>query len=609
MPARPQYSFRQFAATRLYAEPCAYSPNGRQIAHVVNTTGQFNLWTAPTGGGMARQLTAFTDHTVRSLGWSPDGRQIVFTADQNADEFHQVYLIDAAGGWPQAITNAPQAQHHLGVQPFSPDGALLAYSANDRDPQHMEIILRERKTGATTRPFPNDGQFYAMSWSPDGRFLTAINVIGNTHVTMYLYDRLTGEVRPVGEHTIPARSEPQEWDASGSGFYFLGDAEREFMALGYWELATGHSYWIAAPPQDIEAALVSRDGKKLLWLANQDGASVLKGRDLTTGEDLDLPALPYGQVDGWALRPDGARLALVIAQPTEANNLYELNLVPRRGRARFKALGQSMLGGIPARSLIVPQRVAYPTFDGRDIPAWLYRPRGDGPFPVVLSIHGGPQAQERPRYNYNGLYQYLLHRGIGILAPNIRGSTGYGKSYTRLIERDWGGADLKDIEHAALYLHGLDWVDASRIAIFGGSFGGFAVLSAITRLPDLWAAAVDLVGPSNLVTFVSSVPPHWKPLMKAWLGDPDDDRDFLLERSPITYVDRIRTPLLVIQGANDPRVVKAESDQMVERIRARGGAVQYYVDPQEGHGATRRENAVKWMELSAEFLVEHLLKQ
>jgi len=306
------------------------------------------------------------------------------------------------------------------------------------------------------------------------------------------------------------------------------------------------------------------------------------------------------------LRRDGTRLAMVIAQPTEATNLVEVSLKSGRSQARLKPLGQSMLGGIPVKTMIVPERVAYRSFDGRDIPAWLYRPEGRGPFPVVLSIHGGPQDQERPRYNYNGLYQYLLHRGFGILAPNIRGSTGYGRTYEKLIERDWGGAELKDIEHAALYLRGLDWVDAGRIAIFGGSFGGFAVLSAITRLPEYWAAAVDLVGPSNLVTFVSTVPPHWRPMMKAWLGDPEADREFLIERSPITYVDNIRAPLLVIQGAKDPRVVKAESDQMVERIRARGGDVEYYVDENEGHGATRRENAIKWMGLAADFLTRHL---
>jgi dipeptidyl aminopeptidase/acylaminoacyl peptidase len=243
------------------------------------------------------------------------------------------------------------------------------------------------------------------------------------------------------------------------------------------------------------------------------------------------------------------------------------------------------------------------------IPAWLYRPKGAGRFPVVLSIHGGPESQERPRYNYNGLYQYLLSRGFGILAPNIRGSTGYGISYQKLIYRDWGGAELGDIEHAAKYLQTLDWVDANRIAVFGGSFGGFATLSAVTRLPQYWALGVDIVGPSNLITFVNSVPPHWRSMLRTWVGDAEDDHDMLVERSPITYVDQIRVPMLVIQGAKDPRVVQAESDQMVERIRKNGGDVRYYVDENEGHGATRRENSIKWMGMIADYIEEYLLDE
>ncbi|HEX2907522.1 MAG TPA: prolyl oligopeptidase family serine peptidase, partial [Phototrophicaceae bacterium] len=288
-----------------------------------------------------------------------------------------------------------------------------------------------------------------------------------------------------------------------------------------------------------------------------------------------------------------------------ASCLYELNLQT----GELLLLGQSMLGGVDPADMIEPELIEYPTFDGRMIPAWLYRPRGQGPFPVVLSIHGGPEAQERPTYAYNGLYQYLLNRGFGILAPNIRGSTGYGISYQKLIHRDWGGAELKDIEHAAQYLQSLEWVDSNRLAVYGGSFGGFATLSAVTRLPEYWALGIDLVGPGNLITFVDAVPPFWKRFMTKWVGDPVADRDFLIERSPITYVEKIRVPLLVIQGAKDPRVVKAESDQMVARIRARGGDVRYYVDEEEGHGATRRENAIKWMRMVSEYLEEYLLDE
>ena len=255
---------------------------------------------------------------------------------------------------------------------------------------------------------------------------------------------------------------------------------------------------------------------------------------------------------------------------------------------------------------VEPELIRFPTHDGRDIPAFLYRPHGDGPFPVVLSIHGGPEAQERPMYMYGGFYQYLLAQGIGVIAPNVRGSTGYGSTYQKLIHHDWGGDELRDFEHAVKHLHSLGWVDPDRIAVFGGSFGGFATLSCVSRLPKLWAAGVSIVGPSNLVTFVKAVPPTWLRLMAKWVGDAETERDFLLERSPVTYADDIVAPLFVIQGANDPRVVKAESDQIVERLRARGVDVRYDVYEDEGHGFTKRANEIKALGDAGDFLVAHL---
>jgi dipeptidyl aminopeptidase/acylaminoacyl peptidase len=275
----------------------------------------------------------------------------------------------------------------------------------------------------------------------------------------------------------------------------------------------------------------------------------------------------------------------------------------------LRQLSQAFLGGVPEAEMVEPELTRYPSFDGRQIPGFLYQPRDLAPgerIPVVLSIHGGPEAQELPGYAYNGFYQYLLSRGIGILATNIRGSTGYGKSYQKLIHRDWGGAELKDLEQAALYLRGLEWVDPDRIGVFGGSFGGFATLSCVTRLPDYWAAAVDIVGPSNLITFVKAVPPHWRRFMKQWVGDPEEDAEMLRQRSPISYVDNVQTPLLVIQGANDPRVVKGESDQMVERLRELGRTVEYMVFEDEGHGFTKTSNWLKALGASADWLVGHL---
>jgi dipeptidyl aminopeptidase/acylaminoacyl peptidase len=258
--------------------------------------------------------------------------------------------------------------------------------------------------------------------------------------------------------------------------------------------------------------------------------------------------------------------------------------------------------------MVEPELIEYLTFDGKMIPALLYKPKikAGKQYPVVVSVHGGPEWQERARYNYNGLYQYLLNQGIAILAPNIRGSTGYGLSYQKLIRRDWGGGELKDIEYAARYLHSLDWADNDRIAIFGASFGGQTVLGAVSRLPEYWVAGVSLVAAVSLVTFIKNCPEHWKPMMKGWVGDLEEDYDMLVERSPSTYVDNIRAPLLMIYGANDPRNT-ADSTPFVERVRENGIEVQYYIDETGGHRASNRNKLIKWWKMVADFLEDKLL--
>lgn len=602
MNLNPKYRFVQFASTRLYTLVVSYSPDGNQILHVTNTTGQFNLWTMPTGGGIPRQLTAFNNNTIRNALWLPDGSGIIFQADQNGDERHQLYHLGARGGWHTPITQKMDSQHNLGD--ISPDGQWLAYSANDENPMNMDLILYHIPTGEKRRIFTQNNAF-STAWSPDGRYLTFIQSFGNTDMNAWVYDHQTGEIINCTAHEGEAQFVPIAWSPNSDGFFMMTNEGREFTGLAYYDIAKKSYDWYLSTDYDIEGVNISKNGNIMVWVVNENGVSKLYGKNLTTNAPITMPKLPIGVVNGLAINPTGDKLALVYARPAQASNLYEVDLQT----GEMLELGQSMLGGIDPQDFIEPEAVFYETFDGRKIPAWLYKPKtADGMrYPVVLSIHGGPETQERPVYNYNGLYQYLLNMGFGILAPNIRGSTGYGISYQKMIHRDWGGAELRDIEHAAIYLRGLDWVDSNRIAVFGGSFGGFATLSAVTRLPQYWAVGVDIVGPSNLVTFAKAVPPFWKSFMKSWVGDPDEDYEMLMERSPITYVSQLRVPMLIIQGAKDPRVVQAESDQMVEKIRAQGGKVEYYVDEEEGHGATRRENSIKWMGMIARFLEEQLL--
>ncbi|MBA2758667.1 MAG: S9 family peptidase, partial [Chloroflexia bacterium] len=499
----------------------------------------------------------------------------------------------------------PDVQHFLGgSQGWSPDGTSIAYAANDREPTEQDVIVRDVATGESRRVFAGDGLYYPMDWSPDGRYLLVLQVHSNTNMDIHLLDVAAESSRLLTEHEEDSKYFPIGWLEDGSGYYLLTDEGREFSGLAFHDLMSGKRDLVHAPEWDIEVAAISADGRWLVWSENEDGYSRVYTQNLPARTEPEGIELPEGVLSTMTLSHSGDKLGVLWAQPCYPTEVFIADLTT----GAVNQITHSALGGVVDADLTQPELIRYPTFDDRDIPAFLYRPDGvTGKMPVVLSIHGGPEYQERPTYAYSGLYQYLTSRGIAVLAPNIRGSTGFGKGYQKLIHRDWGGDELKDLDAAVKYLHGCDWVDQDRIGVYGGSFGGFATLSCISRLPDYWAAAVDLVGPSNLVTFAKAIPPTWRRMVASLIGDPETEADFLMERSPITYVDQIRTPLFVIQGANDPRVVKAESDQIVERLRERGVEVRYDVYDDEGHGFTKRENELKAFGDIARFLEERLV--
>jgi dipeptidyl aminopeptidase/acylaminoacyl peptidase len=597
-----RYVFDQFTAVRRYQPTLAFSPDGSEVAYSTNISGQFNLWRQSSDGGYPHQLTTFEDRTVREIAWSPDGQTILFTADRDGDEFHQLYLMPARGGWPRQVTNAGAVQHYLATEPWSPNGRTISYAGNDREPADQDVVLRDVAGGEAGRPLAGDATYFPVAWSPDGRRLTAVEYRSNTDSDVHLVSLDDGSTRVLTAHEGEVRYVAGPWMVDGSGFYVLTDEGAEFVALAFHDLVTGQRRWVEQPTWDVEHVAASRDGRFLAWTENENGFTRLYVRDLRSDELIPLPDFATGVISVLTFSPDGGKLGILLAQPTHPTEVFILDL----DQVSVTQVSHGFLGGIDERNLVPPELVHFPTFDEGQIPAFLYRPTGDGPLPMILSIHGGPEWQERP--SYTALYQYLLSRGIGVLAPNVRGSTGYGRGYQTLIHCDWGGAELKDFEAAAQFLRRFDWVDGERLGVLGGSFGGFATLSCVSRLPDYWAAAVDIVGPSNLVTFAKAVPPTWRRFMAEWVGDPETDAAFLMERSPITYVDQITAPLFVIQGSNDPRVVKGESDQIVERLRERGVAVRYDVYEDEGHGFTKRANDLKVERDTAAFFEEHLLR-
>lgn len=599
-------AYEGFLPSVVLKSSLALSPDGGQVAYIDDALGQFNLVVRRLAGGPPRRLTSYQDAAVIDVAWYPDGQALLIQADSRGTENYQLYRVGLDGGPPQAMTGDPDAQYFLGFgDPFSPDGARLVFAGNDRTPEDLDILVRDLATGDVHRVYAGGGRIHPGYWSPGGQWITALLFrAGRSDHVIYLIPAAGGPARRLTPLERSTAYWLGPWLPDGSGFLVMTAAGRDFTELAVMDPTTGELSWLDTPGWNVEEVALARDGRTLAWSVNVDGASQLRARDLRTRNDLSLPALPPCEISGLDLTPDGRTVVMAMSTPTSPTNIVTVDLASGQ-LSRLTAVAP--VSADPT-AFVEPELVRYPARDGRQIPAYVYRPSGgSGPIGVVMVVHGGPALQERSSYSNDGFLQYLVALGMAVVAPNIRGSGGYGMAYQQLSHQDWGGGDLRDLADAAGWLQRQPWVDPARIGLVGRSYGGFAVLSCVSRLPEVnWAAAAVWCGPSNLVTFTRSQPPGWRAQTVVLVGDPDTQADFLMSRSPVAYVHQIRTPLLVIQGGNDPRVPKHESDQIVAQLRARGVEVRYDVYPDEGHFFGRRENQIKARSTAGEFLKAHL---
>ena len=597
--------YREFVPGQRLGRTLSLSADGAMVAYASDASGQFNVWVRPAGGGPARRLTSFTDQAVREVAWSPDASLLAFTADTCGDEETQVYLIPSAGGVPGLVSSGTGRHCLAEKSPFEAAGRYLLYSGSDRDEAVADLIVHEIGTGTQTRfPGLRGGATAAIALSPDQRYVLAVAMAANTDCQSCLagLGRPGSALEPVTARLPGEYFYPSSWTADGTGFYVLAiGADGDHIGLARFSLADRVLTPVASPAWDVEDSVVSADGRTLAWTVNEDGCSVLYGQ--LGGRPVDMPRLPGGLVHAMSISADGGVLALLLETPGRPREVA-LVFPGRDEPARY--LTDTRPAAIRASRPALPEPIRYPAADGTPVPALLYRPPGPGPHPVLLSIHGGPDSQARP--GYQALHQCLLASGIAVLAPNIRGSSGYGLAWRTRVYRDWGGIDLDDLAAAHAWLAGQSWAAREKIAVYGRSYGGFASLSCLTRLPDLWAAGVVVCGPSNLETLARAMPGTWAGTVAAHFGDLADPRvpDELRRRSPLTYASQVSAPLLVIQGATDPRVPQAEADQFVAAARATGADVQYEIFADEGHDFTSRQNDLKAHTLIAEFLEARL---
>ena len=588
----------------------SYSPDGSRVAYRSNSPGVPQVYVVDANGGEPRQLTD-TGGVIYGLRWRPGHEEVLYIADDGGDEQFQLHLVDATSGASRGLASAPLVIHNFGA--WSADGRLASYASNKRERAFFDVHVLDVDSGDERLVLQQDGMNSAGRFSPDGRHLliSRPNLDTTADNDLYLADLEAGdgeEPRRLTEHGGVAQWLSAHVHPSGA-VLALSDEDREFIGLQRIDLETGAREFLLTPEWDIEALGVAPGGGRLSVVINEDGYSRLEVHEVTSdarlGEAVSVPELPRGVISGLSWRPDGGALAFTFQGPRHLADVWIADLEASEAHQ----LTRSATHGVPVDSFPEPRLIRFPSFDGRQIPAFFYIPEDprDGPVPCMIYVHGGPESQSRPTLwaSSTAPLFYLLTQGVALLVTNVRGSTGYGKEYAHADDVERRTDSVRDLVAAVDWLGSTGEVDARRIGVLGGSYGGYMVLAAITEAPERWAAAVDLFGIADFETFLKFTG-AWRRKQRA--AEYGEDPRFLRTISPIHKADRIRAPLLVIQGDHDVRVPQEESEQIVETVRRNEGIVEYIVFPDEGHGIQRLPHRLELGRRTVAFLEEHLVR-
>ena len=576
------------------------SPDGRTLAYLSNVTGEPQIWTVPAAGGWPEQRTFGS--TVNAVRWTPDGSALMYAADTAGDEQQGYYLLSPDGTEERVLL--PKAEAYRVFGGFSRDGRRFIYSSTERNGRDFDVYVGDTATGETR--LVHEGQFgvFPVAWQPGGDLVVLSEARGEDGADLHLLDLSSGEVRSLIRPDTPSANESVTWTPDGRGFYLITNVDRDFRAVAYYDLDTAELRIVESGDRDLENAELSADGRWLAWTANQDGYAELHVRDLQSGQTVVTPDLPRGLVS-LRFAEDAPVAVLTTSAP---NSVSEVTIWNLEDGTTTRPVRTNWAGLDPA-TMVTPQVVRFTGRDGTPLSGLFYAPRsvvGGGLPPLVLNLHGGPTAQARP--DWDATIQYMVARGMAVYDFNYRGSTGFGKAFAALNDQRLRPNELGDLEDAVNHLRQAGLVDGERAAVMGGSYGGYLTNAAVGTYPDLFDAGVSFVGVMNWVTALEGASPALKASDRVEYGDIDDpeDRAFFASISPINNVDRIRTPLVVVHGANDPRDPVTESDVLVQGVRNNGVEVAYLRFPVEGHGISKQANRVHAWRAIADFLEQRL---
>jgi dipeptidyl aminopeptidase/acylaminoacyl peptidase len=622
-----QYTIEQFMNTTRVGGS-SFSSDEKSILFYSNKSGIFNVYAMPLSGGEAKPLTNSTKESTYIVSVFPNDARFLYMYDKGGNENYHIYLRELDG---RERDLTPGDKTKANFLKWSQDLKSFFFSTNARDPKFFDIYEMtvdssppgsspSRANPSTSRPpggsvvdlapkliYKDEVGYNFGDVSNDRKFI-AFGKPGNTTADsdVYFYDTATNEMKNITPHKGDVGNDPQAFDVNSKYLYFLSNEGGEFLYVARYDLSNGKREVVEKTPWDVSSMSFSRNGKYRVVATNEDARTKVKIYEEATGKLVNLPALPEGDISGIKISDSETKMAFYHDSSRSPANLYVYDF----GTKKLTRLTDSLNPEIKAADLVDGRVVRFKSFDRLEIPAILYPPHGasaQNKLPAIVRVHGGPGGQARMPYSAS--VQFLVNQGYVVLDVNNRGSSGYGKTFFLADDQKHGREPLWDCVEAKKYLASLGYVDEKKIGIMGGSYGGYMVLAALTFKPEEFNAGVDLFGISNWVRTLESIPPYWESQRKSLyteIGDPTKQAEMLREISPLFHAEKITKPLIVLQGANDPRVIKPESDEIVDAIKKKNGVVEYVVFDNEGHGFTKKANEIRAYKAILDFLDKYL---
>ena len=603
-PAR--YTARQFYETTGYSmaapSSLAFSPDGRNLLISSDATGVINAYALPIAGGTPAPLTASTTTANIALAYFPNDERVLYTADQGGNELNHLY-VRAADGTVRDIT--PGERLKANFHGFSADGRTIFVSTNERNPQMFDIYAYDAQTFERRLIFQNEG-FLIGDVSRDGRHAALIKAHSSANSDLYLAE--IGSATPprlITEHQGNVSYDVYGFTPDSRALIFGTNETSEFSQAWTYDLAGGARRPMVQADWDVLFVDHSPSGRYRVHALNADASTDLTITDTRTGRPVTLRGVPEGDLGGIRFNRDETMVAFTVRSDRSPTDIFVADLATGQARRLTRALNPA----IDESRLVDGEVVRFRSYDGVEIPGILYRPRDASagrPVPAIVWVHGGPGGQSRRGYSAD--IQFLVNHGYAVYQINNRGSSGYGKTFFHMDDRRHGDVDLRDVVAARTWLANMDWV-SDRIAVLGGSYGGYMTAAALAFHPEVFDAGINIFGVTNWVRTLNSIPAWWGAQRTALfdeMGDPATDAERHRRISPLFHAANIRRPMLVVQGANDPRVLQVESDELVAAVRSNNVPVDYVLFPDEGHGFRRKDNRITAAEAYLRFLDQHL---